>query len=202
MTVIISLFIGVPGELGQKRSGPLLGAVAGLEVIIFLLYLLSAFIGHDQSYRDIMKLFNSYYASDRRHDSAGIRWDTIPIFLILGINIIVYGIVFVNNHPTQSSGSIGLFVIPAFSWNVWVPIIFDDSMKREFGIFCALNKSTLITFLIGPSLVLLNLCWHPHTLLLFSGTESVVFLMAAIVLAAASKVTERRYLHCIAYSVL
>jgi hypothetical protein len=75
-------------------------------------------------------------------------------------------------------------------------------MEREFGIFCTLNKSTLVAFVISPSLVLLNLSWHPHTLLLFSGTESVVFLMAAIVLAGASKVTERCYLHCIAYSVL
>ena len=200
--MIISLFIGIPGELDQKRSGPLLGAVASLEVIIFLLYLLSAFIGHDQSCRDIMKSINSYYAFDRRYDSADIPWDTIPIFLILSINIIIYSIVLVNSHPTQSSGSIGLFVVPFFSWNAWVPIFFADSMEREFGIFCTLNKSTLVAFVIGPSLVLLNLCWHPHTLLLFSGTESVVFLMAAVVLAGTSKVTERGYLHCIAYSVL
>jgi hypothetical protein len=90
LSVIISLFIGVPGELDQKRSGLFLGAVASLEVIIFLLYLLSAFIGHDQSFRDIMKSNDSYY---RRYDSAGISWDTIPIFLILSINIIMYSIV-------------------------------------------------------------------------------------------------------------
>lgn len=201
LAVITSLFSNGSESFDQKRSELFLGAVAGLELLIYIFHHLVALTGNDPPLQalDAMYPYRSYIAWQ---DLPTTSLDLIPIVMLLVANILVYSVALVDSHPTQIGGSLGLFFVPIFSWTDWLHLTSADFLEREVGLYTMLNRSTRVALCIGPCLVLLNLRWHPGDLVLLSGIESVVFLMAAIVLVSGSSVMERSYVRCVAYMVL